>query len=151
MMEEVKSTAHSMKRFQGHGKICARGPTANTDARLWDTGTADRCRLTIVMQRRLCCLCEHAELLLCSSGIINTEQEAVLWSAIRQRSSGFLWYHVFTVYLKTVCFSVVLWKHGFLFLLTVFKGWRVSCTSVCLHMLARRGIFQTIAVSKSWS
>lgn len=116
MMEEVKSTAHSMKRFQGHGKICAWGPTANTDARLWDTGTADRCRLTIVVQRRLCCSCEHAESLLCSSGIINTEQEAVLWSAIRQRSSGFLGYHVFTAFiLKLYVFLLYCENTGFYF------------------------------------
>lgn len=41
-----KSSTHSMKRFQGHGKICAWGPTADTDAWLWDSGTADTQMLT---------------------------------------------------------------------------------------------------------
>lgn len=62
------------------------------------------------------------------------------------------------VSLDTTCLLFILKLYVFcctvktcvsIFIDTVFKGWRVSC--VCLHMLARRGIFQTIAVSKSWS
>lgn len=91
--------------------------------------THHRCRLKIVMQRRICCLCEHAELLLCSlshrSSNTEIKQETVLWSAIhqtRQRPSGFLGYHMFTVFIlklyvfliiKFYIFSVFYCKYGF--------------------------------------
>lgn len=88
--------------------------------------THHRCRLKIVMQRRICCLCEHAELLLCSlshrSSNTEIKQETVLWSAshqTRQRPSGFLGYHVFILKLdvfliiKFYIFSVFYCKYGF--------------------------------------
>lgn len=80
----------------------------------------------------------------------NTEQEAVLWSAIhqRQRSSAFLGYHVYCFHLKTVFFCENMGFYFYsqsdtVFKLNVFHA--QSCTSVCTCW-PRKGIFKTIAV-----